>query len=204
MPSSALRAAGALVFLVVATLAGCTTTFDRPSPTPPTEQIYLLEYSSWGHHSIAFERNGSLIEFTYGDWELFALDRRDAWTAWKNMTFPTRGALGRKIVPWNPDEPICPHFVTCIRAVSFPVSRSRSEALLGRLTEAYESGQAEEVLNEREGVYFVPHPAPYSFHHNCNHVLVSWLEELGGTVSGRVFYKPTLIDGMRPSGEPLR
>lgn len=185
-------------FILLSSLAGCATTFDRPTPEAPTEHVYLLEYSSWGHHSLAFHRDGSLFEFTYGDWELFALDRRDAWTAWKNMTFPTPGALGRKVVRWTPGEPICPLFVSCIRAVSFPVSQSRAQSLLDELTETYEAGRASEVFNAREAVFFVPHPAPYSFHHNCNHALVSWLEALGGTVSGRVFYKPTLIEGMRP------
>ncbi len=185
-----------ILFFGTCIVSGCATSFRLPVVDPPAEDVCLLQYSTWGHHSVAFHRDDTLIEFTYGDWELFALDRRDAWTAWKNMTFPTPGALGRKVVPWNSGEAICPRFVGCERVVVFPVSLARSDALLGRLMEAYDAGRENEVLNVREDVYFVPYPERYSFHHNCNHVLVGWLEELGGEVSGRVFYRPTLIGGM--------
>lgn len=182
--------------LVVSAITGCATSFKLPKPGPPAEDVYLLEYSSWGHHSVVFHRPGALIEFTYGDWELFALDQRDAWTAWKNMTFPTPGALGRKVVPWKPGEPICPLFVGCLRAVAFSVSEAKSERLFRRLTAAFEAEEQDQVYNSREDVYFVPYAEPYSFHHNCNHVVVGWLEDLGGEVRGRVFYEPTLIDGI--------
>jgi len=63
------------------------------------ESVYLLKYSTWGHHSLAFYDSSSFIEFTYGDWEIFALNKRDAWTAWINMALIPTPTLTKKPDP---------------------------------------------------------------------------------------------------------
>ena len=151
---------------------------------------------TWGHHSLAFYRDSELVEFTYGDWDLFALNKRDGWTAWKNMTFLTQGALGRKVVARVPDTPICPLFKDCLRAKAFYAPAFKAEALYKRLQAAYAEQASTEVLNELEQVFFVEYDVSYWGFHNCNHELADWLEELGGEVSGRVFLNPDFIGGM--------
>ena len=162
------------------------------------EAVYLLKYSNWGHHSLAFYDDGQLTEFTYGDWELFALNKRSAWTAWKNMTFPTQGALGRKSVAIKSGEPICEKFIACEAVVFFNAPRDKVNQLKIMLEREYINNLESEVFNGVEEVFFVKHPDPYWGFHNCNHELVEWLETLGADVSGRVFYQPTVFEGMVP------
>ena len=174
------------------------THFQLPVCHGETETLYLLQYSTWGHHSLAYHRDGLIIEYTYGDWELFALNKRDTFTGIKNMMFPTAGTLGRKAEKWQPGLPVCSLFVDCIQAIPFPAPKDLSQQLFEQLEAAYQSRKNEEILNEDEGVLFVPYPEKYSVAYNCNHALAKWLEQLGGKVSGRVFYNPDFIAGMEP------
>ena len=172
------------------------TRFELPVCHGTKETLYLLQYSTWGHHSLAFYRHGELIEFTYSDWALFALNKRDALTSITHMLFPTLGTLGRKAVPWVPDQTIPPLFVDCIEAVAFEADAQKAAQLFDELEASFKQGQNEEILNEDEGVYFVPYPQrSYWVAHNCNHALAEWLEQLGGNVSGRVFFHPDFIAG---------
>lgn len=164
----------------------------------PSEMVYLFQYSTWGHHSLGFYRNGQLIEFTYGDWALFALNKRDFATAFIHMAFPTLGALGRKSVSWSPSEAAIPKFTDCINLVPFPAEAALVDNLYSRLNSEFESSIADQVYHDDDDLYFVPYHIPYSLLNNCNHELAKWLVELQGEVSGRVFWNPDFIQGMSP------
>ncbi|MES9833438.1 MAG: hypothetical protein ABW139_14485 [Candidatus Thiodiazotropha sp. DIVDIV] len=162
------------------------------------EAVYLLKYSTWGHHSLGFYEGGQFTEYTYGDWQLFALNQRDTWTAWKNMTFASQGALGRKSVELESGDPLCENFVGCEAVVLFDAPEDKVLALKELLKKDYLNGIESEIYNKKEELFFVKHQDPYWGFHNCNHELVEWLEALGAVVSGRVFYNPGLIEGMKP------
>lgn len=164
----------------------------------PHETVYLIQYSTWGHHSLGFYRNEQLVEFTYGDWAMFALDKRDLFTSLTHMAFPTLGALGRKIIDWSPEQPAIPRFTDCIDIVPFPAEASLVETLFTRLTTEFNTAITDQVYHEADDLYFAPYHIPYSLWNNCNHELAKWLVELGGQVSGRVFWNPDFIAGMSP------
>ena len=174
------------------------TQFTLPEITDDSETLYLLQYSTWGHHSLAFYRDGQLIEFTYGDWALFALDKRDLWTAFSHMLWPTLGALGRKVEPWVEGEAICPLFTDCQDVVPFPAPALLAQKLFVKLQRAYESRIKDQILHKQDTVYFVPYSVAYGVWNNCNHELAKWLVQLNGQVHGRVFYQPDFIKGMNP------
>ncbi len=174
------------------------TQFKLPTCQGPCETVYLLQYSTWGHHSLAFYRDQQLIEFTYGDWALFALDKRDLLTAITHMLWPTQGALGRKSVSWEPNTPLQPHFTDCIDIVPFAAEKIKVNALYQVLCNAFTEQAAKQVFHPQDAVYFVPFHIPYALWNNCNHVLAHWLRALDGRVTGRLFYQPDLIKGMRP------
>jgi hypothetical protein len=194
---------GTALLLFVCLTSSCSTVVKLPAATDNTEAVYLLKYSTWGHHSLAFYDDGRLTEFTYGDWELFALNKRDSWTAWKNMTFPTGGALGRKSIEIKSGEPICERFTGCEAVVFFDAPGDKVNQLKNLLEREYIDGLESEVFNEAEDVFFVKHRDPYWGFHNCNHELVEWLEALGAEISGRVFYKPAFFEGMIPKQQTL-
>jgi len=187
----------AFLCLIMLTSA-CSTTLNLPEIEINMERLYLIKYTTWGHHSLAFYNEGVLTEFTYGDWQLFALNKRDSWTAWKNMTFFTQGALGRKQTAWDSRESFCDKFSGCETVVPFLAPANKAEALHKKLQQAYNSNIHTEVYNPDEQVYFVKYDVTYWGFHNCNHELVDWLEFMGADVSGKVFYKPDFIGGMKP------
>ncbi len=193
-----------LVFLTCLLISSCSTSFILPDSAPPSTEVYLLKYSTWGHHSLAFYVDGELIEYTYGDWDLFALNKRDGWTAWKNMTFLTQGTLGRKVVTWSPGNPICENFNGCDVAVVFQAPEGKVSELFLRLQQIYTENSDSEIFNQEEGVYFVKYDKSYWGFHNCNHEIAEWLELLGGDVSGKVFYEPDFIEGMIPKQTLLK
>ncbi len=194
------------ISILVGTLltCSCATTLKLPTKTENAEKVYLLKYSTWGHHSLAFHKAGKLIEYTYGDWEVFALDKRDAWTAWKNITFHTQGALGRKIVTINRGDWICNKFIGCEDVVPFYAPENKVNTLFADLQDQYSNRLETEVFNSAAEIFFVKDERPYWAFHNCNHQLVEWLEFLGGEISGRIFYNPLLIEGMVPKQESIQ
>lgn len=183
--------------------ASCSTALELPPTIEDMEAVYLIKYSTWGHHSLGFYDSGQFTEYTYGDWQLFALNKRDYWTAWKNMTFATPGALGKKSVEMKSGDEICAKFISCEAVALFLAPRDKVLYLKEKLKFEYDNSVETEVFNEKEKVYFVKYEKPYWGFHNCNHELVEWLEVLGVKVSGRVFYKPNLIDGMKPMQKPI-
>ncbi len=169
-----------------------------PQQANQMTEVYLFQYSTWSHHSLGFYQDGRLTEYTYGDWQLFALDQRDLPTAFKNMMFLSQGALGRKTIQWHPGQPLCKHFKNCQKIVPFFASTQKINELKDTLDQAYSNSKASEVYNEREDVNFVKYQPSYWLFHNCNHELVRWLELLGCTISGRILFKPDLVTGMVP------
>jgi len=184
-------------------LGACATKVKLPQPASQMTKVYLLKYSTWGHHSLAFYEEGMLTEYTYGDWQLFALNKRDAWTAWKNITFLTQGALGKKNIRWQPGERLCEKFKDCETAVAFNAPENKVIALQQNLKTAYLDQKGSEVYNAPEDVYFVRYPVSYWAFHNCNHELAHWLQLLGVNISGRVFYKPDFLGGMEPKQDTI-
>lgn len=173
------------------------TKFVLPLPSKSTVAVYLLQYSTWGHHSLAFYKDDQLIEFTYGDWALFALDKRDLFTSLSHMLFPTMGTLGRKIVQWKPNEAIPPLFTDCKKAVPFTADKRQVNDLFNELTSAFQQRESDKVFHEEDAVWFVPYPVYYGVWNNCNHELAKWLTQLGGKVSGRIFWNPDFVKGMQ-------
>ncbi|MCP4408999.1 MAG: hypothetical protein GY807_14820 [Gammaproteobacteria bacterium] len=188
----------AFIFLISILICSCSTTVVLPENDSPTTKMYLLKYTTWGHHSLAFYQEGKLIEYTFGDWELFALNKRDGWTAWKNMTFLTQGALGKKVVSWSPGQPICENFRDCDVAVAFQAPEEKVTELFIKLQRIYAENSDSEIFNQEEGIYFVKYDKSYWSFHNCNHEIADWLEQLGGEVSGKIFYEPDFVGGMTP------
>ena len=174
------------------------TKFILPDPIEATETVYLLQYSTWGHHSLAFHKDGQLIEFTYGDWALFALDKRDWFTSISHMVFPTMGALGRKAVPWHPDQAIPPLFTDCIQAVPFEAEQRQVNYLFTELSDAFKEAEKKKIFHQEDAIWFVPYPIYYGVWNNCNHELAKWLIQLGGSISGRIFWNPDFVKGMQP------
>lgn len=175
-----------------------------PSEDTPTEAVYLFQYSSWGHHSLGFIRDKQLIEFTYGDWDLFALDKRDTVTAITHMLWPTLGALGKKCIAWRPEQATIPKFRDCVAIVPLQAEVKRVEALFQELNHAFESRIQDQVYHQADELFFVPYHIPYALWNNCNHQLANWLEALGGKVSGRIFWNPDFIKGMEPKFVSIR
>lgn len=172
--------------------------FLPPHCHGPSQTVYLLQYSTWGHHSLGFYAGGQFIEFTYGDWALFALNKRDMFTAISHMLWPTQGTLGRKAVNWQPDQPLRHHFTNCIDIAPFQADSALVAQLYTQLDSAFRLTAHTQIYHPADDIYFVHYPTAYALWHNCNHELVYWLKSLGGQVRGIVCYRPNFTRALIP------
>lgn len=164
----------ALIPLVVF-IAGCATTVRPPAdPTDPVV-VVLVDY---GHHStlILPEPGGSWVEYAYGEWDYFALNKTDLCTGMITLCCPNQGALGRRTLATSD--------VLAEERLPLKVSRDRSEALRRRLEERFQGRIDTKVYNPAHQLTFVKDDDTYICWHNCNHAVAAWLEELGCEVSG--------------------
>lgn len=169
-------------------LGGCTTVVTPPATVSEPATVYLAHYEQY-HTSLVIPTGSSAVEYTYGDWDLFARARRNPWTIFVGMTFPTQGALGRREVGFDGNDTTALQRRLAItddcRNISvFSVEQEKLDALLAALETAYESARASEVYNPGFQLTFVESPHPYAIWHTCNHALATWLEELDCSVRG--------------------
>lgn len=159
----------------------------------------LIDY---GYHSslILQDQDGIYWEYTYGDWEWFAMNRSQWWRLPVTLFWPTTLALGRgeysekKFLEMHLDQFITKRYV-------FEVDPRKVQALIERLNEKFEI-----MKNSRRDYYqhlyrlnFVPLPSEnYHVFHNCNHVLINWLEQLGLKVSGVGLFSKWEFEVNRP------
>ncbi len=86
-----------LLFLVVVGLILFSSpTFIIP-PTAPAAPvtIYVIDY---GYHSrlVLPDGKGKLMQYAYGDWRYFALDRQNLGNGIAALLYPTQGTIGRR------------------------------------------------------------------------------------------------------------
>lgn len=112
--------------------------------------------------------------------------------------------IGEKNCPLAPGKPFCENFNGCDIAVEFQAPEEKVSGLFAKLQRIYTENADSKIFNQKESVYFVKYNKSYWGFHNCNHEIADWLEQLGGEVSGKIFYEPGFIEGMTPKKELLQ
>ena len=172
------------VIIAATSLAGCTTSIiPPPGPADPLS-VVVLDY---GRHSslVLFDDvTQSLVEYTYGDWDWFALDESEWYDVVPTLFWPTCGALGqRRLHVESSPKTILP-VVPCERFLRVTVSERKANDLSAELRSQFEQHSDTLHYQPLYDLNFVQSETAFHLFHNCNHIIAHWLRELGCEVQG--------------------
>lgn len=193
-----------VVFLVFFT-GGCRTLVIQPTHFSRQTPIYLAHYERH-HTSLVVPEEKQAVEYSYGDWDLFAKYNGTLWTLFKGIVFPSQGTLGRRIVKWDGEgteslRRALDNKENCYKISTLTVSDKKLRSLTADLDERYERHIDTRYFNPEVGIQFVKYDKSYTIWHNCNHELVRWLEELDCKIKGWVWMAD--FEVRKPSDQPV-
>ncbi len=163
-------------------MAGCQQRIEPPATVSDPVGVFVIDYGR--HASLALPREeAGLVEWSWGDWNWFALERTGPLQGLQALFASPRSTLSRReLAPTKNAEELA-RSVGAEEILSFAVERERARALLRQL-EARWLHRRDEAVTHPSGRIFVPDDARYSLFNNSVHQLARWLEALGADVSG--------------------
>lgn len=173
-----------LALVVVVFILAYSPTLIIP-PTAPVDPItvYVTDY---GYHGrlVLPSRQGGLFQYSYGDWDYFALERQNWHNAIAALLIPTQGTLGRRKFKdlTELQQTLGPDWQNFL--LSFEVATSKAFDLEESLGARFNQNIDTSVFNPYNGLTFVKDDRDYTLLHNSNHELVGWLQELDCQVRG--------------------
>jgi hypothetical protein len=174
----------ALVVVAFIIVYSPTTIVPPTAPVAPIT-VYVTDY---GYHGrlILPARQGGLLQYAYGDWDYFALERQNWNNALAALLIPTQGTLGRRKFKELAElrQVLGSDWQDIL--LSFEVASSKALHLEESLDVRFHENIDTSVFNPHNGLTFVKDERDYTLFHNSNHELVSWLEDLDCRVEGFV------------------
>ncbi len=173
-----------LLFLMLATLglAGCQHSLTPPATVSDPVRVFVIDYGR--HASLALPKeNSGLVEWSWGDWNWFALERTGLVEGLQAL-FASRGSTlsRRELTPAQDAEELAAR-VGAEEVLALDVERYRARALQRHLDVRWLRRRNEAVAHS-SGRIFVPDDSSYGLANNSVHELARWLEALGAEVSG--------------------
>ena len=173
-----------LLFILLAGLGlgGCQHRIDPPADVSDPVPVFVIDYGR--HASLALPKeDGGLVEWSWGDWNWFALERTGALQGLQALFASPRSTLSRReLAPAEGAQELAAR-VGAEEVLSLDVERERARALLRDL-EARWRRRRDEAVTHPSGRVFVPDDARYSLFNSSVHEVARWLEALGAEVSG--------------------
>lgn len=186
MPTSASSAPLRLILLLAfsAGIGGCAATTVVPPQNPPDPvPVMVADYGR--HTSLLLPNNhGTMIEFAFGDWDFFALERTHWYDAVHAILFSSASTLGRREIAVTPYQKKLAHAINCKRVLEFSVSRESSDDLLRKLDDRFNRHNDTIVYNASNAMVHVKDDEPYGLCHECNQETAGWLKDLGCEIRG--------------------
>lgn len=170
-----------ILLLAGFSLGGCQHVIEPPAAVSDPVRVLVIDYGR--HASLALPKEDSgFVEWSWGDWNWFALDRTGPVEGLQALFASRRSTLSRReLAAQNADELTAR--VGAQELLSLNVERERVRALQGQL-EARWLRRRNEAVAHSSGRIFVPDHHRYSLINNSVHELVRWLKALGADVSG--------------------
>jgi hypothetical protein len=186
-----------LACVLVAGLAGCTTTIGVPPDPVDPVAVYIVDHGRTGSLVIPAS-SGGMLRYAYGDWRWYALRETGPLRALLTLFWPTQGALGRAELVGAPTlENLRLHLGNVASVHSVRVERARVTAFERDMETLYDSRRETEVDTPTTGLRFVHHPRRYTYFHNSNHMVAVWLRRLGCTTRGASFHARWRVEAPR-------
>lgn len=163
-------------------LGACQYVIEPPARVSDPVEVFVIDYGR--HASLALPKEDSgLIEWSWGDWKWFALERTGPIEGLQALFASRRSTLSRReLPPAEHADPLAAR-VGAEEVLALNVERERARELQRHL-QARWLRRREEAVTHPSGRVFVPDDARYSLSNNSVHELARWLEALGANVSG--------------------
>ena len=163
-------------------LGGCQHLIERPTNVSDPVGVFVIDYGR--HASLALPKeDASLVEWSWGDWNWYALERTGPLEGLQALFASPRSTLSRRdLAAGEPAQDLAAR-IGAEKVLALNVERKRARALQRHL-EARWMRRREQAVTHSSGRIFVPDDARYSLLNNSVHELAQWLEALGADVTG--------------------
>jgi len=196
-----LKRANLLLIGVLALVGGCATKVVPPANPVNPVAVYITDYGR--HSSILLPMgDGHLMEYSYGDWEFYALNKYKWYIGASKLFFSDGSGLGRRIVAHPGEDEALHKLLGCHRLLRVDVDQNKVSDLLAELDQRYSANIETMVYNNYGHSYFVKDESHYWLFHTCNAMTGQWLEKLGCKVGGLPVISN--FEVVRPKGEPAK
>lgn len=174
-----------LLFLLAVPLAGCATIVIPPANPVDPVPVFIADYGK--HSSLVFPaEDGRLVEFGYGQFDWYALEKDEWWRVPGLLFVPQQGTLCREEWAGPATEAGVDKGRRWLEEIlRVDVARADEERVLARLEARFAAGASNKVRNPNYRLWFVFDDDLYWVGHSCNAAVADWLEELGCTVPAR-------------------
>ena len=163
--------------LALGAVFGCVSTVTPPAQVKEPQTVYLM-FDKLHRGLVLPEEEKGYIEYDFGDWDWYALNKNQWYHVFGTVLVPNRGTLGRRVIAARDGEELRTLF-HWMQIKELSVEKDRVSALREDLGAQYRKRAGEEVVNERYGISFVPHEDRFWFLYNCNDAVAGWLRRLG-------------------------
>ena len=172
-------------FMVMITcLCSCATTIIPPVDPIDPVNVYLIDYGRHVSLLLPLDETNELIEYAYGDWNWFALDRSRILDVFPTLFWPTPAALGRWEWALPDNAEAVRDRISCEELLQITVARADAQRFLSELEDRFMKQIETLHYQPRYQFDFVRDDSTYHLLHNCNHVTARWLERMGCEVRG--------------------
>ncbi|MHC4349193.1 MAG: DUF2459 domain-containing protein [Planctomycetota bacterium] len=182
-------------------LTGCTASIITPHDLPDPVSVFVLDYGRHSSLALPTTDEAALVEYAYGDWNWFALDKSEWHDALPTLFWPTRGALGRRSVDVEPTPASVLQFVRCEEVLEIRVSGRCVSGLATELNSQFDSSIDTAHYQPLYDLTFVHSDRSFHLFHNCNHAVADWLRKVDCQVRGPTFRADFVVRPARGSAE---
>ena len=170
-----------LLPVVALLFAGCQRWVEPPAAVSDPVSVFLVDYGR--HASLALPADEGLVEWSWGDWNWFALDRTGLGTGFQALFASPRSTLSRRALSPVESADALAARLSASKVLPIEVERARAATLLETLEARWQT-HAHEAVQDASGRVFVPDDARYGLFNNSVHEVSRWLEALGAQVTG--------------------
>ena len=174
-------------------LTACATVIVPPMHADDPIVAYIAHYSATDdptyHLSLVLPVDDGYVEYSYGDWRVYALSAWNVSTVSAAALWPTQGALGRRFMPCAAGDTV--QLIERMRVntvfdriTPVTVDAGKVRALLGRLDARFERHADTARFNGLADLHMVKDDAAFCVCNTCGHETARWLEALGCDARG--------------------
>lgn len=185
--------------LLLPLLSACTAEVRPPAEAQSPRTVHLLQHAR--HASLVLTAaDHTRIRYAYGDWAWYVEGDEGLVSGARALFIPSQAGLGRRAFsPAGPGETLERQVgVGVDRAYHFKIEAAKVDRLIDSLEHEFHASQATPRFSAGRGLSFVPHPRPYTFGNNSNHMVAEWLRALGFEVKGNPAMGYWRVEGAEP------